>query len=146
MPEIVVEVLEAFGRALKVCFTCIKICRVLIGMRTNSPDSEATTSARTCLLFQPPLGFLNFYPSMLHQVFYLEACESRSIFEGLLPEGLNIYATTTSNAYAVCPIPFLSNIEPPVCPLNMVVCKTIIKHHTRFKYAFPHCRLPMLQL
>ncbi|CAI9755699.1 unnamed protein product [Fraxinus pennsylvanica] len=30
--------------------------------------------------------------------FYLEACESESIFEGLLPEGLNIYATTASNA------------------------------------------------
>ncbi|KAI3692606.1 hypothetical protein L6452_32426 [Arctium lappa] len=29
-------------------------------------------------------------------VFYLEACESGSIFEGLLPEGLNIYATTAS--------------------------------------------------
>ncbi|CAN1243392.1 Vacuolar-processing enzyme, partial [Linum perenne] len=35
------------------------------------------------------------YKSM---VFYLEACESGSIFEGLLPEGLNIYATTASNA------------------------------------------------
>ncbi|KAL1204392.1 Vacuolar-processing enzyme alpha-isozyme [Cardamine amara subsp. amara] len=31
-------------------------------------------------------------------VFYLEACESGSIFEGLLAEGLNIYATTASNA------------------------------------------------
>ncbi|XP_047341072.1 vacuolar-processing enzyme-like [Impatiens glandulifera] len=31
-------------------------------------------------------------------VLYLEACESGSIFEGLLPEGLNIYATTASNA------------------------------------------------
>ncbi|KAL1344911.1 hypothetical protein HN51_018712 [Arachis hypogaea] len=35
------------------------------------------------------------YKSM---VFYLEACESGSIFEGLLPEGLNIYATTAANA------------------------------------------------
>ncbi|XP_009337146.1 vacuolar-processing enzyme [Pyrus x bretschneideri] len=35
------------------------------------------------------------YKSM---VFYLEACESGSIFEGLLPEGLNIFATTASNA------------------------------------------------
>ena len=32
------------------------------------------------------------------QVFYLEACESGSMFEGLLPEGLNIYVTTASNA------------------------------------------------
>uniref|UniRef100_A0A1D1ZHI9 Vacuolar-processing enzyme n=1 Tax=Anthurium amnicola TaxID=1678845 RepID=A0A1D1ZHI9_9ARAE len=31
-------------------------------------------------------------------VFYLEACEAGSVFEGLLPEGLNIYATTASNA------------------------------------------------
>ncbi|KAK7275560.1 hypothetical protein RIF29_16679 [Crotalaria pallida] len=31
-------------------------------------------------------------------VFYLVACESGSIFEGLLPEGLIIYATTASNA------------------------------------------------
>jgi legumain len=29
-------------------------------------------------------------------VFYLESCESGSMFEGLLPEGLNIYATTAS--------------------------------------------------
>nr|QCW05332.1 asparaginyl endopeptidase 3 [Viola philippica] len=31
-------------------------------------------------------------------VFYVEACESGSIFEGILPKGLNIYATTASNA------------------------------------------------
>ncbi|GAB2223030.1 hypothetical protein Droror1_Dr00017165 [Drosera rotundifolia] len=31
-------------------------------------------------------------------VFYLEACESGSIFQGLLPEGINIYATTAANA------------------------------------------------
>jgi len=35
------------------------------------------------------------YKSM---VFYLEACESGSIFEGLLPENINIYATAASNA------------------------------------------------
>lgn len=29
-------------------------------------------------------------------MFYLEACEAGSIFEGLLPQGLNIYATTAS--------------------------------------------------
>lgn len=34
IPEIVVEVLEAFGRALKVCFTYIKIFRVLCGEAT----------------------------------------------------------------------------------------------------------------
>jgi legumain len=31
-------------------------------------------------------------------VFYLEACESGSIFEGLLPESIHVYATTASNA------------------------------------------------
>lgn len=30
MPEIVVEVLEAFGRALKVCFTCTEIYRFFL--------------------------------------------------------------------------------------------------------------------
>ncbi|XP_074567301.1 vacuolar-processing enzyme alpha-isozyme-like [Curcuma longa] len=35
------------------------------------------------------------YKSM---VIYIEACESGSIFEGLLPENLNIYATTAANA------------------------------------------------
>ncbi|KAJ0504264.1 putative legumain protein [Helianthus annuus] len=32
-------------------------------------------------------------------VFYLEACESGSIFDGLLPQGLNIFTTTASNPY-----------------------------------------------
>ncbi|KAH9605251.1 hypothetical protein KSS87_019758 [Heliosperma pusillum] len=32
-------------------------------------------------------------------VFYLESCESGSMFEGILPDGLNIYATTASNAW-----------------------------------------------
>ncbi|CAN6336593.1 unnamed protein product [Urochloa humidicola] len=31
-------------------------------------------------------------------VFYLEACESGSIFEGLLPKDINVYATTAANA------------------------------------------------
>jgi len=31
-------------------------------------------------------------------VFYMEACESGSMFEGLLPTDINIYATTASNA------------------------------------------------
>jgi legumain len=35
---------------------------------------------------------------LLLQVFYLEACESGSIFEGMLPNDINIYATTASNA------------------------------------------------
>ncbi|KAH1048214.1 hypothetical protein J1N35_038998 [Gossypium stocksii] len=35
---------------------------------------------------------------LVYLVFYLEACESGSICEGLLPEGLNIYATMVANA------------------------------------------------
>uniref|UniRef100_A0A0A9G8K8 Uncharacterized protein n=1 Tax=Arundo donax TaxID=35708 RepID=A0A0A9G8K8_ARUDO len=31
-------------------------------------------------------------------VIYVEACESGSIFEGLMPEDLNIYVTAASNA------------------------------------------------
>ncbi|KAM4102373.1 hypothetical protein ACB094_05G218800 [Castanea mollissima] len=38
------------------------------------------------------------YKSM---VFYLEACESGSIFESILPDNLDIYATTASNATKV---------------------------------------------
>nr|XP_043627399.1 vacuolar-processing enzyme-like [Erigeron canadensis] len=49
-------------------------------------------------------------------VFYLESCESGSIFDGLLPQGLNIYATTASNPYesswgTYCPEDFPS--PPP---------------------------------
>ena len=32
------------------------------------------------------------------QVIYIEACESGSIFQGVLSDSLNIYATTASNA------------------------------------------------
>jgi hypothetical protein len=41
---------------------------------------------------------LKVYSSLILQVFYLEACESGSIFEGLLPNDIGIYATTASNA------------------------------------------------
>ncbi|KAG6507599.1 hypothetical protein ZIOFF_032949 [Zingiber officinale] len=58
------------------------------------------------------------YKSM---VFYLEACESGSIFEGLLPEDINIYATTASNSYesswgTYCPG------EYPGPPLEFFTC------------------------
>lgn len=32
------------------------------------------------------------------QVIYVEACESGSIFEGIMPKDMNIYVTTASNA------------------------------------------------
>ncbi|PRQ36537.1 putative legumain protein [Rosa chinensis] len=34
----------------------------------------------------------------MKKVFYLEACESGSMFEGLLPKNTNIYVTTTANS------------------------------------------------
>ena len=57
------------------------------------------------------------YSCMKSQVFYLEACESGSIFEGLLPKGLNIYATTAANAVedsygTYCPYDY-----PDIAPL-----------------------------
>jgi len=33
----------------------------------------------------------------MFQVIYVEACESGSIFEGLMPQDLNIYVTTAAN-------------------------------------------------
>jgi hypothetical protein len=41
---------------------------------------------------------LDVHSSLILQLFYLEACESGSIFEGLLPNDIGIYATTASNA------------------------------------------------
>ena len=43
-------------------------------------------------------AFTVFCLASCNQVVYLEACESGSIFEGLLPNNLSIYATTASNA------------------------------------------------
>ena len=33
-----------------------------------------------------------------HMVIYLEACESGSMFEGLLPKNISVFATTAANA------------------------------------------------
>ncbi|KAL8458922.1 hypothetical protein ACS0TY_036421 [Phlomoides rotata] len=58
--------------------------------------------------------------SYARMVFYLEACESGSMFEGLLPETLNIYAVTaanaTENSYATyCPIDQSNTFAYDVC-------------------------------
>ena len=51
-------------------------------------------------------------------VFYVEACESGSIFEGLLDNELNIYATTASNAY--------ESSWGTYCPgISQVICNNI---------------------
>ncbi|KAL2320214.1 hypothetical protein Fmac_029183 [Flemingia macrophylla] len=53
-------------------------------------------------------------------VIYLEACESGSMFEGILPNKINIYATTASNAFEVsfayyCPDSYPSPTEYTTC-------------------------------
>ena len=45
----------------------------------------------------PPALFRYDNKGFSQLVFYLEACESGSIFDGLLPSNINVYATTASN-------------------------------------------------
>ncbi|KAK1430551.1 hypothetical protein QVD17_13371 [Tagetes erecta] len=54
-------------------------------------------------------------------VIYLEACESGSIFEGLLPENLNIYVTTASNAHESSFATYCPAMVPPP-PLGFHTC------------------------
>ncbi|MCO5584406.1 hypothetical protein L7F22_038332 [Adiantum nelumboides] len=49
-------------------------------------------------------------------VVYLEACESGSIFEGILPNDLNIYATTASNAVESSWGTYCPGMVPPPPP------------------------------
>ena len=49
-------------------------------------------------LFVEALSDLTEGSALILQVIYVEACESGSIFEGLMPADLNIYVTTASNA------------------------------------------------
>lgn len=44
------------------------------------------------------LRYMNSHDRYLELVFYMEACESGSMFEGLLPNDANIYATTAANS------------------------------------------------
>jgi len=54
-------------------------------------------------------------------VIYLEACESGSIFEGLLPEDMNIYVTTASNAYESSWGTYCPGMDPPP-PSDFYTC------------------------
>ncbi|KAI3504852.1 hypothetical protein L1887_26601 [Cichorium endivia] len=49
-------------------------------------------------------------------VIYLEACESGSIFEGLLPEDLNIYVTTSANPQELGWATYCPGMDPPPPP------------------------------
>ncbi|XP_062029398.1 vacuolar-processing enzyme-like [Rosa rugosa] len=55
----------------------------------------------------------NAYKNM---VFYLEACESGSMFEGLLPTNISIYATTASNATENSWGTYCPDMTPPPPP------------------------------
>jgi legumain len=50
------------------------------------------------------------------KVIYLEACESGSIFDGLLPEGLNIYVTTASDPEENSWGTYCPGMDPPPPP------------------------------
>ncbi|XP_068634593.1 vacuolar-processing enzyme [Aristolochia californica] len=49
-------------------------------------------------------------------VIYVESCESGSIFEGLMPEDLNVYATTASNAEESSWGTYCPGMDPPPPP------------------------------
>ncbi|CAI5525877.1 unnamed protein product [Closterium sp. Naga37s-1] len=55
------------------------------------------------------------------QVFYLEACESGSIFEGLLPPNIHIYATTAANAEESSWGTYCPGMNPPP-PIEYETC------------------------
>ncbi|XP_042415262.1 vacuolar-processing enzyme alpha-isozyme-like [Zingiber officinale] len=52
-------------------------------------------------------------------IIYVEACESGSIFEGLMPEDLNVYVTTTSNAVESSWGTYCPGMDPPPPPEYM---------------------------
>ncbi|KAF4361262.1 hypothetical protein F8388_001151 [Cannabis sativa] len=49
-------------------------------------------------------------------VIYVEACESGSIFEGIMPKDMNIYVTTASNAQENSWGTYCPGMEPPPPP------------------------------
>ncbi|KAL7111410.1 hypothetical protein ACP275_05G085600 [Erythranthe tilingii] len=49
-------------------------------------------------------------------VIYIEACESGSVFEGLMPDNLNIYVTTASNAEESSWGTYCPGMDPPPPP------------------------------
>lgn len=74
----------------------------------------------------PPYLYANDFIQVLKQkhaagsyremVIYIEACESGSIFEGLLPTDMNIYATTASNAEENSWGTYCPGMDPPPPP------------------------------
>ncbi|KAG6483920.1 hypothetical protein ZIOFF_060706 [Zingiber officinale] len=54
-------------------------------------------------------------------IIYVEACESGSIFEGLMPEDLNVYVTTASNAVESSWGTYCPGMDPPP-PREYMTC------------------------
>ena len=52
----------------------------------------------------------------MFQVIYVEACESGSIFEGLMPKDLNIYVTTAANPVENSWGTYCPGMDPPPPP------------------------------
>jgi len=57
----------------------------------------------------------------LWKVIYLEACESGSMFDGILPNNLNIYVTTAANPHENSYAFYCPNGKPPAPP-NYTTC------------------------
>jgi len=53
---------------------------------------------------------------IMFQVIYVEACESGSIFEGLMPQDLNIYVTTAANPVENSWGTYCPGMDPPPPP------------------------------
>ncbi|MCD7453545.1 hypothetical protein HAX54_021280 [Datura stramonium] len=64
---------------------------------------------------------LNIYVTFDSSVLYIEACESGSVFEGLMPENLNIYVTTASNAEESSWGTYCPGMDPPP-PSEYITC------------------------
>lgn len=57
----------------------------------------------------------------LIQVIYIEACESGSVFEGMMPDDLDVYVTTASNAEESSWGTYCPGMDPPPPP-EYVTC------------------------
>jgi ABC-type uncharacterized transport system permease subunit len=59
--------------------------------------------------------------SVILQIIYVEACESGSMFEGIMPQDLNIYVTTAANAVESSWGTYCPGMNPPP-PQEYLTC------------------------
>lgn len=62
------------------------------------------------------LAHLIYISILVWQVIYVEACESGSMFQGMMPKDLNIYVTTASNAVESSWGTYCPGMQPPPPP------------------------------